>query len=129
MKAYCKVDFLFPVGGKIYILDWKTGAKNMKHMKQLTGYSMWANYHFGAPPADIVPIAVYLFPQYQEQSIQVTENDIANFVKQVGEEIDLMNEYLVDIDNNIPLPKEKFAPSPSKMCAYCSYREVCEISK
>ena len=27
-KAYCKVDFLFPVRDKLYILDWKTGKKS-----------------------------------------------------------------------------------------------------
>ena len=45
-KTFCKVDFLFPVADKIYIMDWKTGKPDeIKHSKQLTGYSLWVNYH------------------------------------------------------------------------------------
>ncbi|MDR3281544.1 MAG: PD-(D/E)XK nuclease family protein, partial [Endomicrobium sp.] len=48
LKVFCKVDFLFPVENKLYIIDWKTGkSEEKKHSKQLTGYSLWANYHFG----------------------------------------------------------------------------------
>jgi CRISPR/Cas system-associated exonuclease Cas4 (RecB family) len=124
-KAYCKVDFLFPVGDQIYILDWKTGSKNKKHSKQLTGYSLWANYHFQKDVKDIKAIAVYLFPIYQESQIEISQKDITDFAQQVKEETALMHEYVADIDKNIPKAKKAFAPTPNKMCNYCNYRQIC----
>ncbi len=36
LKAYCKVDFMFPVGDDVYIIDWKTGQEDEeRHKKQL----------------------------------------------------------------------------------------------
>ena len=67
LKAYCKVDFLFPVEDMIYIMDWKTGkADTDKHTKQMIGYSAWASYHFEHAPEKIQPIIAYLKPDYSE---------------------------------------------------------------
>ena len=47
LKAYCKMDFLFPVDEHIYILDWKTGKKDeYKHRNQLVGYAAAASSNF-----------------------------------------------------------------------------------
>ncbi|MDR1952595.1 MAG: PD-(D/E)XK nuclease family protein [Elusimicrobiota bacterium] len=126
-KAHCKVDFLFPVDDKIYILDWKTGAQSLKkHKRQLVGYSLWANYHFNKPVKDIVPIIVYLYPQYQEQGIEVDDKIVADFAAQVKEEIENMRSYLVNVEDNIPKDKKEFPPTPNRLCAYCNYRELCK---
>jgi CRISPR/Cas system-associated exonuclease Cas4 (RecB family) len=127
LKAYCKVDFLFPMDDKLYILDWKTGKPSLKkHTKQLTGYSVWANYHFNKPVKDIVPIIVYLYPNYDEKTIEVDEKIIEDFSKQVEEEIKEMYAYLQDIDRNIPKDKAAFATLENRMCNYCNYRELCK---
>ena len=56
LKLYCKVDFMFPSGDKIIILDWKTGKKNeKKHSKQLVGYAAWASFHLDRKASDIEP--------------------------------------------------------------------------
>ncbi|MCL2484483.1 MAG: PD-(D/E)XK nuclease family protein [Endomicrobia bacterium] len=127
-KAFCKVDFLFPVGDKIYILDWKTGKPDeIKHSKQLTGYSLWASYHFGKEAKDIMPMIVYLFPQYSEKSVVVDNKSIASFSKQVEEETKQMYEYLTDVEKNIPKDKGEFpCTSNTFFCKYCNYREICK---
>ncbi|MCL1971918.1 MAG: PD-(D/E)XK nuclease family protein [Endomicrobia bacterium] len=127
-KAYCKVDFLFPVGDKIYIMDWKTGKPDeIKHMRQLTGYSLWANYHFGKPAENIEPIVVYLSPVYSETSVKIDDKKISDFAQTVEAETKEMYEYLVNIEKNIPKDKKDFPLTERTFfCKYCSYREICK---
>ncbi|MDR1474636.1 MAG: PD-(D/E)XK nuclease family protein [Endomicrobium sp.] len=130
-KAFCKVDFLFPVGDKIYIMDWKTGkADDAKHSKQLTGYSLWANYHFGEKVSDIVPMVVYLYPQYKEKNVKINDLSISEFANTVESETKDMYEYLVNIERNIPKDKKEFPVAGNIFfCKYCSYKEICRGSK
>ncbi|MDR2772685.1 MAG: PD-(D/E)XK nuclease family protein [Elusimicrobiota bacterium] len=126
-KAYCKVDFLFPMGDKLYILDWKTGSPSIqKHRKQLVGYSLWANFHFNKPIKEIIPSIAYLYPEYEEKEIQVDAKTIADFGDQVIEEMDNMYSYLQDVENNIPKEKKEFPAQTNRLCAYCNYREICQ---
>src|SRR4051794_15939076 len=38
-KAYCKIDFMFPIGDELHLIDWKTGKEDyVKHSTQLKGY-------------------------------------------------------------------------------------------
>ncbi len=127
-KAYCKVDYLIPVDGKIHILDWKTGKPDIqKHSKQLTGYALWACYHFDAAFGDILPSIAYLCPSYSESAVELKENDLENLKKQVIEETLQMYEYLSDVEKNKPKPKELFEKTDNGFfCKYCNYREICQ---
>jgi CRISPR/Cas system-associated exonuclease Cas4 (RecB family) len=130
-KAFCKVDFLFPLEDKIYILDWKTGkVDEKKHPKQLLAYALWANYNFEIKVENIVPIVVYLYPYYNEKNIQVSAFKMAEFASTVEKETKDMYEYLADIEKNIPKDKKEF-PLTSNIfyCKYCSYKEICPGSK
>ena len=127
MKAYCKVDFLFPIDDKIYIMDWKTGKKVFeKHSKQLKGYSAWASYHFSKSPNDVIPTIAYLRPKYEENEIVYNEFDLEEFSNQVQNETKEMYSFCKDINENIPEDKEKFVKTPNKLyCDYCNYRKLC----
>jgi hypothetical protein len=131
MKAYCKVDFLFPVDEDIYILDWKTGkADERKHKKQLIGYSTWASNNFGKDASQIFPVTAYLLPQYSEISIKVTEADINAFTAAVKTETAEMYAMLTNVEQNIPKGKQEFAKTTNqKICGFCNYRELCFQSK
>lgn len=126
-KAFCKVDFLFPILDKIYIMDWKTGKPyEKKHLKQLTGYTLWANYHFNKKASDIIPIVVYLHPRYKENNIKIDDNSILEFENVVIDETKNMYEYLVDIEKNIPKDKKEFPfTNNTALCKYCNYKEIC----
>jgi CRISPR/Cas system-associated exonuclease Cas4 (RecB family) len=130
-KAFCKVDFLFPIGDKIYIMDWKTGkSDDIKHSKQLTGYALWANYHFKKKAADIVPMVAYLYPDYKERDVQINDVCISEFANTVELETKEMYEYLVDIEKNIPKDKKEFTVACNVFfCKYCNYKEICRASK
>ncbi|MCA6071767.1 MAG: PD-(D/E)XK nuclease family protein [Endomicrobium sp.] len=130
-KAFCKVDFLFPIDDKIYIIDWKTGkADEKKHSRQLTGYSLWANYHFDKNATDIVSMIVYLYPQYNEKSVKVNDSVISKFANTVETETKDMHEYLIDIEKNIPKDKKEFTLTGNTFfCNYCNYKEICPGNK
>lgn len=127
MKAYCKVDFLFPVEGLIHILDWKTGRQDeRKHRKQLLGYALWASYHVARDPAVIRPAIAYLQPAYREMAITFNEFDLREFAARVRAETGEMHAYCQDAERNIPLGKERFSPTANRaVCPFCNYRELC----
>jgi CRISPR/Cas system-associated exonuclease Cas4 (RecB family) len=131
LKAFCKVDFLFPVDNKIYIMDWKTGKPiEEKHSKQLKGYTLWANYIFDKKIDDILPIIVYLYPQYNEKSVEIDNCSISEFAKIVVNETQNMYEYLTDIEQNVPKDKKEFSLNENKfLCKYCCYKEICPGGK
>ncbi|MDR0724155.1 MAG: PD-(D/E)XK nuclease family protein [Endomicrobium sp.] len=131
LKAFCKVDFLFHVEDKIYILDWKTGkADEKKHSKQLLGYTFWASYNFAVKPENIIPMIVYLYPHYNEKNVQVSDFKISEFAYTVEKETKDMYEYLTDIGKNIPKDKKEFLLTDNVFfCRYCSYKEICPRNK
>ena len=127
LKAYCKVDFLFPIDDMIYIMDWKTGkADTDKHTKQMIGYSAWASYHFEHAPEKIQPIIAYLKPDYSEDTVHVTRADTDRFGETVKQETREMYAYCADIESNIPKEKALFEKTTIPVfCNYCNFRELC----
>ncbi len=128
MKAYCKVDFLFPVDGTLCILDWKTGKKDEeKHSKQLLGYATWASYHFDVEPAKIKPSIVYLQPVYSELEKSFSMAATRDFINQVKAETEELYCMCRDIQKNLPKDKSEFKQTENKFaCKYCNYRELCD---
>ena len=127
LKAYFKVDFLFPVKDEIFIIDWKTGKPDpKKHKKQLLGYASWASYHFDKHFSSIIPIIVYLKPEYEEVKIQIGEEDIKSFVGMIRYETEKMYNFCQNIEDNIPQPIEVFKKTDiMAICNYCNYKEMC----
>lgn len=129
LKAYCKVDFMFPIGdGEIHILDWKTGKEHYgKHSTQLRGYAGWARCMFGLEFEKINLTIAYMLPEYRENSVQVNEYDLDNFANTVREESQEMYKYCADHHANIPLPKESFPMTEAvNFCKTCNFRELCD---
>lgn len=128
MKAYCKMDFLFPVGDELYILDWKTGKANHdKHSKQLMGYALAAKVVAPEVPASaIIPKIVYMNPEISEWQVNLTENNLAAFKQSVKEQTDEMYTFCQNVEDNIPKPIEAFSKCAHKgICKHCPYQEVC----
>jgi hypothetical protein len=112
-------------------MDWKTGKPDeKKHSKQLTGYVLWVNHNFSKNIIDIIPIIVYLYPQYNEKNIIIDNHLITEFARTIIEETKNMYRYLVDIEKNIPKDKKEFfLTDNSFLCRYCNYKEICPGSK
>lgn len=127
LKVYFKVDFLFPVGEELHIVDWKTGKKDPdKHRKQLLGYSTWTSYHFEVDASMVRPSIAYLQPEYEEVQEQFNAFDLENFAIQIRAETDEMYEYCRDVENNIPLEKSEFPKiDDDRICGVCKFRGLC----
>jgi hypothetical protein len=127
LKAYCKVDFLFPIGDELYIIDWKTGKEDYrKHAIQLRGYAYWANFHLKKDYSLIETTIAHLLPEYKERSIRVNEYDIEDFADVVKNQSEDMYRYCADIELNVPLSKEEFVMTEhTNFCKTCKYRELC----
>ena len=127
LKAYFKVDFLFPIGDHLHILDWKTGKKDLeKHRKQLVGYSAWASYHFEVPAEKVVPTIAYLDPKYEEVEEVFNAFDLEHFAIQVRAESEEMQEYCRDVEQNIPVEKSEFPLiADPRICSHCEFRGLC----
>ncbi|MDD5675925.1 MAG: PD-(D/E)XK nuclease family protein [Chitinivibrionales bacterium] len=127
LKAYCKMDFLFPVDGTVNILDWKTGIKNtFKHTNQLKGYAVAAHNNFGIPIRDIFPKIVYLYPNFDELEIALTDGELQDFFKVIKDQTNQMYGFLSDVGRNVPLSIDKFVMTPSpSLCQQCCFQELC----
>jgi hypothetical protein len=119
---------LFPLGGELHIIDWKTGKEDyVKHSTQLKGYAGWANFQFEADYSKIRPTVAYLLPDYKENSIQLNEFDIDDFSGQIRTQTEDMYQYCAERKLNTPHPKENFRMTPvENYCKGCKYRELCE---
>ena len=128
MKAYCKVDFLFPIGDEIHVIDWKTGKKHEgKHGEQLRGYAAWVKYHYEKDWSQIKPTVAYLLPVYEENSIAINEYDIEDFSEKIRRETESMYEYCIEPELNVPKEKEAFPMTENEgLCKYCNFRELCD---
>jgi CRISPR/Cas system-associated exonuclease Cas4 (RecB family) len=127
LKAYCKMDFLFPVENEIHILDWKTGAKDgHKHSQQLIGYAAAAAGNFGIRPNIIFPKIIYLYPEFEEFEVPLKEEDFEAFYGRIRNQTEEMQACCTNVENNIPLPIVEFPMTPSQsLCKFCNYQELC----
>ena len=127
LKAYCKMDFLMPVGDDVYILDWKTGARDeAKHGAQLKGYAAAASSNFNIPWSRIFPKIVYLFPLYGEYELQLDHDGYEAFARTITQQTQAMYACCANNDENIPLSIDRFPQSPSPaVCRQCRYQELC----
>ena len=114
LKAYCKMDFLFPVGDEFHILDWKTGGKDRyKHSNQLIGYVAAAHNNFNAPWKNIFPKIVYLYPEFDEFELDLKE-DVSVFFEKVKTQTEEMYGFCDDVNRNVPLPYRRLHAFPFK---------------
>jgi hypothetical protein len=127
LKAYCKMDFLFPVDDDIYIFDWKTGKKDIfKHSNQLIAYAAAASNNFHLSWKRIVPRIVYLYPEFDELEIALTGETIDIFLHKVQEQTSHLYDFCSDVKRNLPHPIVQFIKTPSPgMCRFCNYQELC----
>ncbi len=128
LKAYCKVDFLFPITeGNLCILDWKTGkADRGKHRRQMMGYVLYARDIFKVAADEVKSVIVYLSEPNEEMENSFSESELDEFTGQIAKETEEMYRYCENIEENIPRPKSFFPKQASGLCAYCNYRELCE---
>ena len=128
LKAYCKVDFLFPTkDDKLFVLDWKTGKVDReKHRKQMMGYVLYAQDIFTATANSVTSVIVYLGGSYEEMEHSFSQIELDEFARHIDAQTQELYQYCENVEENIPKPKDFFPCSVRKLCAYCNYQEICE---
>lgn len=131
LKAYCKVDFFFPLKNEYYILDWKSGRYSAeKHRKQMLAYSLWAKNSFNLEPNQINPILTFLLPDYREIGEPFTAEEMAEFYNTIESETQEMYAFCANVEENIPVSKENFSKTTNYfICSFCNYRKLCGYSQ
>ncbi|MBI9032551.1 PD-(D/E)XK nuclease family protein [bacterium] len=130
LKAYCKVDYFFPLGDEYYILDWKTGHyAPEKHRKQMLAYALWAKDTYQLTSEQINPILAFLLPNYLEIGEPFTLEELTQFNQVIHKETQEMHSFCANIEDNIPLVKDNF-PQTDKyiICSFCNFRKLCNLS-
>lgn len=127
LKAYCKVDFAFPLADKIYVLDWKTGKIDLdKHKKQLLGYVHYVMEHFKVPASQVKAGLCYVGKERQELEPEFSPAEVEAFKALVKKETEDMYSFCLDVRENVPLGIEEFYPcNKPNICRLCNYQEVC----
>jgi len=127
LKAYCKVDFAFPLGETIYVLDWKTGKSDeIKHRKQLLGYVHYVMEHYKVPAQAVKAGLAYVGRENRELETEFDSSEVEEFKTQLSRETDEMYRYCLDVQENVPLGIEHFTPcNKPNVCRQCNYQEVC----
>ncbi len=130
LKAYCKVDFLLPIKNQYYIFDWKTGKYSAeRHRKQMLAYTLWTRSTFAINPQDINPILAFLDPTYQEIGEAFSTKELDELNDQILQESQEMYSYCSNVQDNIPLAKNKFPQTSNYIiCSFCNYRKLCHLS-
>ena len=128
LKAYCKVDFLFPINeGNLCILDWKTGkVDRQKHRRQMMGYVLYARDIFGVAADQVKPVVVYLGESCEEMESSFTEAELDECRGRIATETQELYQYCENVEENIPKPKSFFPTQVRRLCAYCNYQELCQ---
>ena len=131
LKAYCKMDFLLPVDDCIYILDWKTGSKDVaKHTGQLLGYAAAASSNFGISWDRIFPKIIYLFPVFDELEIKLDDTTLMGYFETIRTQTEEMYGYCSSVKENKPSHIDAFELRPSPgICRQCRFQELCFTDK
>ena len=127
LKAYCKLDAAFPVGGKYCVFDWKTGKpRDEKYKQQLLAYVAWINQCFNVSPENISGTLAYVSADYSEQEFSFNDADINDFKSRLRSETEDMTSFCKDINANTPVEMDLFAQrSDRSFCRFCKFRKLC----
>jgi hypothetical protein len=126
-KAYCVIDFLFPMGDETIIMDWKTGGASPSHRNQLLGYVLAAQTEFAINPLKTTTKAVYIAEnEVEEVAFHPTIEELANYKLEIANQAQEMYGYCAEVDKNKPKDISEFEMTPhEKLCSYCNFKEYC----
>ena len=126
-----KIDTGFRYGGKVYLLDYKTGKVSDSVIDQLITYGMYAlKQKWTDKPEDIIIIPVYLaaFAEIGEQAMPHLNVTMAHMKRQAGI---IRNEYplLTEAFKNKDNPDFFGRTDNERACKNCFFRGDCSGAK
>ncbi|MFP4456698.1 MAG: hypothetical protein ACLFPS_03490, partial [Clostridia bacterium] len=64
-----------------------------------------------------------------KEFFQFTLEDLVNLKQEITTSMEKMDNYLIDIENNVPKDEEEYPAEVGKHCRYCNYIEICSKGK
>lgn len=116
-ECYVVVDFAYRAEDYLVVLDWKTGRRERKEIeRQLLCYASYFEKK-GWPVDRIGTAAVYLL-KGKVSRVEVTRDKLNEFSDGVVRDLRMMREMH-------GAGESEFPASPSRLCGWCRYRELC----
>ena len=126
VDAYAAPDLLYRCNCVWTLVDWKTGSA-ADVTRQLALYALFTQQvlRLVEDPSQLVAKVVVL-SEGRDEIVPITSNDPEAAASWAKESIDRMRTLLVDVDANIPAPRESFAmTSRWPRCQRCNYLQCC----
>lgn len=124
-QAIASPDLVYREGGKVAVLDWKTGRKSEDDPVQLAAAGVWARRRWKLPESAIRLELVYLASGETEE----TAFDAARAARAeetIRRDMAEMAAFLRDPGRNIPLDEESFPRHHSQgFCRRCEFQQIC----
>jgi hypothetical protein len=129
VKVYVAPDFAYrDAGGRVHILDWKTGRQKAADRDQVRGYVLFAQDKWQVGPGDAIAELHYLaIPEAVR--VDVSDEALEAFRDEVGVSVTEMQSRLLDAEKNLA-EASAFEPSASPtVCGRCNFRGACDAAE
>jgi hypothetical protein len=126
VDAYAVPDLLYRCNCVWTIVDWKTGS-TADVTRQLALYALFIRQMLRLPnDASQLVVKVVVLSEGRDEVVPITSEDLEAVASWAKESVGRMRHLLVDIDANVPAPRESFAmTSRWPLCQRCNYLRCC----
>lgn len=129
IKTYAVLDLLYKdnLTGIYIIVDWKTSdSYDTTDRQQQLLYAIYVMNKHNIGINEIVCRCEYL-RSGSFNEFNFNDMDIATFSLKFHNMIDCINNYLDNVDLNIPKKSDTFIPTTNlQVCSLCCYKQICE---
>ena len=125
-KVWVAIDFAYrDEGGRVHVLDWKTGRERGVDHLQVGIYALYARDKWGVPPEAVQGGLVYLASGADRVDVDVEPSALEAAEAKMRGSIASMKERLLDRAQNLASP-EQFPPIEDReACRRCAFRRPC----
>lgn len=122
-KIYVNLDLAYMLGGKLKIVDWKTGSAETNPL-QFVVYTFHSNEIFKIPLEDITVIEYNLLDD-KKFIYTYSETEISNTKDYILESISNMKSYLYEPAENLASITDFPRTEDEWKCGNCNFKKIC----
>lgn len=125
IQLLVRPDFAFREGGRLWIVDWKTGQPDPYWEDvQIVCYVLYAAEKWDFSPERIVPLIVHLYPGFRVSDTEYSEENLARVTLLIQESCEAM--VAAAAGEEFP-PAERFPMTEeAARCHWCAFRHLCD---
>tara|TARA_R110002110_G_scaffold3360_3_gene17118 strand:- start:3115 stop:4098 length:984 start_codon:yes stop_codon:yes gene_type:complete len=125
VDIFVQPDLAFWRGGRLWVVDWKTGSPKEADQRQIMIYAIWAMKK-GTKLSDIRSQLVYLGKGNQgEKTMTFTEDEMRAFADDLWDEIDAVRQQLHNKEHNVARAEDFPMTDDKDNCKWCTFRQLC----